>query len=231
MNDWVCDEFRQVGTDYASAEEVEAYDMRMQSFRDVKGEIERILSVIELPSDGMVMEIGTGTAEFALTAAAKCKKVYAVDISPAMLEYSKKKTAARGIGNVEFIHGGFLSFDYNGPKLDAVVTQLALHHLSDFWKMVAVGRIRDSLKPGGRFYLKDVVFSCDYDSYIATFEGWTQGLREIAGDNMASQARDHALKEFSTLDWIMEGILERCGFEIARKEYNNSFGEYLCIKK
>lgn len=55
-----------------------------------------------------------------------------------------------GAGTDEFLPGGFLTYQHQGPPLDAVVTQIALHHLPDFWKQIALLRIFDMLKEGGK---------------------------------------------------------------------------------
>jgi hypothetical protein len=41
--------------------------------------------------------------------------------------------------------------------VDAVVTTLALHHLPDFWKGMALKRVHGMLKRGGRLYIHDVI--------------------------------------------------------------------------
>ena len=96
----------------------EIYDRNMQKFRDVQGEIEEILDFLDLQPDQTVLEIGTGTGEFALAAARRCRKVYAVDLSAGMLRYAEKKAQARGVANVEFLPGGFLTYRHEGAPLD-----------------------------------------------------------------------------------------------------------------
>jgi cyclopropane fatty-acyl-phospholipid synthase-like methyltransferase len=108
----------------------------MQNYRDIDAEIREILSFLNLQPNQTVLEIGTGTGEFALVAARHCSKVYAVD-----------KARSRGINNVRFLQGGFLTYQ-NSTQVDAVVTQLALHHLPDFWKQVALMRMADMLMDG-----------------------------------------------------------------------------------
>jgi hypothetical protein len=48
-----------------------------------------------------------------------------------------------------------------GAPLGAAVTQIALHHLPDFWKQIALIRIAGMLKDGGRLCLRDMVYSFD----------------------------------------------------------------------
>ena len=88
---WQYDEMKQIGKDYGNLEEVEAYDVRHGKFRDIEKENEAILESLRVKTDHVLIDIGTGTGAFALKAARSCAKVYAVDISRAMLEYGKKR--------------------------------------------------------------------------------------------------------------------------------------------
>src|SRR5215475_7731072 len=49
--------------------------------------------------------------------------------------------AERGLGNVEVLRAGFLSYEHAGPPADFVYSRYALHHLPDFWKAVALARL------------------------------------------------------------------------------------------
>ena len=48
---WLYDEFRQIGTDYESDAEIEAYDLRMQKLRDVQNEAKETLCLLDLKPD------------------------------------------------------------------------------------------------------------------------------------------------------------------------------------
>lgn len=229
--DWQYDEFTQLGTDYESIEEVKAYDRRMRNLRDVAAEAEEILGLLEVGPESVVLEIGCGTGEFSITAAARCAGVYAVDISEPMLECARGKAASLGIENVDFRREGYLTFD-SGVKVDAVVTQLALHHLPDYWKAVALTRIWDALKNGGRLFIRDVVFPGEVKSHKAHFQYWLAGAKEIGGDELREEAARHIKCEHSTTDWIMEGLIRNAGFSIVRADYSGLvFATYLCAKR
>ncbi|MHB1457692.1 MAG: class I SAM-dependent methyltransferase [Armatimonadota bacterium] len=226
------DEFKHVGTDYGSVDEVADYDRRMQKMRDIPRESALILDALQLSPDSTILEIGTGTGEFAIAASNRCSKVYAVDVSPVMLQYAKRKADDRGAANIDFIHAGFLSYEHKAAPVDAVVSQLALHHLPDFWKMVALRRIHGMLVNGGRLYLKDVVFSVNAIENPANHFGpFIRGIENSTGADVAETIRSHIRDEFSTLDWIMEGMLQRSGFTIVDARYEHGFfAAYLCTK-
>jgi SAM-dependent methyltransferase len=110
-----------------------------------------------LGADDVVVDFGAGTGTFALEAAKVCKRVIAVDVSPAMVAALR----ARAGENVEVIEAGFLSYEHRGEPPSVVYSRHALHHLPDLWKAVALARIAALLPPGGRFQLRDLVFSFD----------------------------------------------------------------------
>jgi len=226
--EWQYHEPDHPGADFDALAEI--YDRNMQRYRDIQGEIQQILSFLDLQPDQTVLEIGTGTGEFALAAARACARVYAVDLSAGMLRYAEKKAKSRGISNVEFLPGGFLTYRHPSP-VDAVVTQIALHHLPDFWKQIALLRIADMLKQGGRFCLRDMVYSFDPRDHEIFIERFISRAKAMAGPEFAGRIAAHVKNEYSTLDWIMQGMIERAGFEITKVEHQEGFfALYLCTK-
>ena len=81
-----------------------------------------------------------------------------------MLEFARGKAQASGLDNIRFCQGGFLGCHEDKPPVDAVVTQFAMHHLPDFWKEAALRRIAKMLKPNGKLFLNDVIFSFPFSS-------------------------------------------------------------------
>jgi putative AdoMet-dependent methyltransferase len=116
--------------------------------------------------------------------------------------------------------------------MDAVVTQIALHHLPDFWKQIALNRMAEMLKDGGKFCLRDIVYSFDVSDYENAIGNYITRASEIMGDEFANRIAAHVKNEYSTLDWIMEGMIVRAGFRVVRKDYKEGFrGTYFCTTK
>ncbi|HUS74698.1 MAG TPA: class I SAM-dependent methyltransferase [Methanothrix sp.] len=209
----------------------ESYDRNMQKFRDIQGEIEEILDFLDLQPDQSILEMGTGTGEFALAAARRCRKVYAVDLAEGMLRYAEKKARARGLANVEFLQGGFLTYRHQGEQLDGVVSQIVLHHLPDFWKQIALQRMAGMLQKGGKLCLRDVVYSFDPRVHEKFLDEFVSKAAERAGPQFARHISEHVKNEYSTMDWVMQGMIERAGFEIERAEHSYGFFSlYLCTR-
>ena len=228
---WFYDEMKHAGVDYSDVAQVEAYDKRHQKFRDYEKGSQAIIDALGLGSEHTVIDMGAGTGAFALHAAACCKTVYAVDVSQAMLDYTRQKAEKAGISNIVFCQGGFLTYDHRAAAVDALVSVAALHHLPDFWKLVGLRRAAQMLKSGGRLYLFDVVFSSDQADYAAHFDQWVQSMARQVGAEFAAEVETHIRDEYSTYDWVLEGFLRRAGFCIDAITYAEMSGvTYLCTK-
>jgi ubiquinone/menaquinone biosynthesis C-methylase UbiE len=227
---WQYDESIQVGTDYRDENEVRAYDQHMQTLRNIDKESNEIQKALALLADSTVWEVGTGTGECALSIAPNVKHVYATDVSPAMLKHACQKAEQRHINNITFENGGFLSGFRPDPPVDGIVAQLVLHHLPDFWKTIAFDAIVKRLRPKGLLYLRDVVFPSTISDYDAFFGTSIDAIRSKAGDEIAQQTIQHIKTEFSTLDWILEGMIVRSGLKIIEKENQGFLTVYVCEK-
>ena len=155
---WLYDEFRQVGQDFAEADQVADYDRR-QGDRDADNDA--LLTSLGVLAGEVVVDIGTGTGSLGRAAARRGAKVHVVDVSQAMLSCARQRAGDEGLAGITFHHAGFLGFELPAGTADWVFSQMALHHLPDFWKQVALLRIAELLRPGGKFYLSDVVFSVE----------------------------------------------------------------------
>ena len=227
---WWYDEFKHSGVDYTDAEQVALYDRRHQRFRDYKKFAEAVMARLNLEPEATLIDLGVGTGAFALNAARYYKTVYAVDVSDAMLAFTHLKAEQAGLTNIIFCKGGFLTYQHSAARVDAIVSSAALHHLPDMWKWVGLLNVAKMLKPGGKLYLFDVVFPI-LDDYTACFDGWVDSFTTRVGPEFAAEVEAHIRDEFSTFDWVMEGLLRRAGFRIDSAEYDGQLGAtYLCTK-
>jgi putative AdoMet-dependent methyltransferase len=224
--EWQWDECIQQGTDYETDAEVEAYDARMGALRDVDAEHERILAYLQLTPDQTVLEIGTGTGAFTRRAAPHCRLAIGADVSDTMLRYAAGRAQREGLSNAVFRKGGFLTYNHEGDPVDAVVSQLALHHLPDPWKLIGLQRVARIMRPGAKLFLSDVVFA---DHMSADPAAYCEGLVAALPASFAVPMARHLRQEFSTFDWIMRQLLERAGFGIDQADVGSGFmSHYLC---
>ncbi|MBN1120770.1 MAG: methyltransferase domain-containing protein [Anaerolineae bacterium] len=229
--EWYRDENLPTGVDYTDITQVEVYDRRHQRFRDYGAFANHVIEAAGIQPDHTLIDLGAGTGAFVLQAASRCRMIYAVDVSKTMLAFLRQKADLRGIDNVVYCHGGFLTYDHTTAPVDAVISSAALHHLPDFWKLVGLRRVAQMLKPGGRLYLMDVIFSFKPEELHEQVEGWIDGFVKTVGEEFREEVVTHVRDEFSTFDWVMEGFLERAGFRIDSITASDTFtSTYLCTK-
>ena len=229
---WMYNEWRPCGVNYNSVLCAMSYDIHYRTFRDYQREGEQIISLLDLGMDQTVLDMGCGTGAFAVHAAQRCKRVYAVDVSKPMLRCARRKAKKARLNNIEFHHGGFLTYDHQANPVDAIVSTVVLHHLPDFWKLAGLKRLAHMCKTGGKLYLFDVVFSFDMNDYESRLAQWVKSTVERIGMMFAEEVKIHVREEYSTFDWIMEGLLERAGFIIETANYGNDLmAAYLCTRK
>ncbi|MGA1870918.1 MAG: class I SAM-dependent methyltransferase [bacterium] len=229
---WLFNESKSVGVNYFDKKLVREYDKEHEKFRNFEEEALKISDAVDLSKDSIILDIGCGTGGLTTHFSRICKHVYAVDPSDEMIGALKNKIQKQNLTNVTPIQSGFLSYDYLGESLDAVVANICLHHLPDFWKQVALYLFHKFLKPDGKLFLSDVVFDFKPQEYQKTINSWIDGMRSTAGNQMAEEAIIHIREEFSTWDWIMTGMLDRAGFHIDRNtEIMPHIRAYVCTKK
>lgn len=229
-SNWYYDEMKHIGVDFNDPAVVAEYDARQRS--DWEKE-RKEAAEWGLEEGHLLIEYGPGTGTFVLAAAERGANVIAVDVSPAMLDYARRQVLRAQLGGrVEFHQGGFLTYQHRGDLADFVVSQFAFHHLPDFWKSIALDRIFSQLKPGGRFILRDVVFSFPPTEYATQIESWIDRVCSATGQGWSrSDFEMHVRDEYSTYAWILEGLLQRAGFGLERIEYPTpTKAFYVCSK-
>jgi ubiquinone/menaquinone biosynthesis C-methylase UbiE len=228
---WVVDEVAYAGRENLDPAHVARYDGKMDA--EAAGEL-AALQAAGLGGDATVIDMGAGTGQFALVAADVVRRVIAVDVSPVMLECLRSKLRSRGVGNVECVEGGFLTYEHGGEPADLVYSRFALHHLPDFWKAQALVRMADMLRPGGMLRLSDVVYGFEPAEAEACLERWISETASegVEGGWTRAELEEHVRDEHSTFTWLLEPMLERAGFAIEEAEYSEDriLASYRCVK-
>jgi len=230
---WWLDERAHAGREHFDEQHARRYDAKMDAA--AAAEVALLQAAGHLGPGSTVVDLGTGTGQFAVAAAAVCGRVVAVDVSPLMLARLREKLAASGAAsNVETVDAGFLTYEHAGEPADVVYSRFALHHLPDFWQAIALRRIAGMLRPGGVLRLSDVVYGFGPDEAEHCIEAWITKL--MAADVEAGWTRaeiaEHVREENSTFTWLLEPMIVRAGLEIVDATYSDDrmLAQYLCRK-
>jgi SAM-dependent methyltransferase len=230
---WLLDETATIGRENLDEAHVARYDDKEDA--EAADEVRLLRDELALGADAVVVDLGAGTGQFTLAAAAAFGRVVAVDPSPVMLGRLRAKVAAGPPRpNLEIVEAGFLTYDHTGVPADLVYSRYALHHLPDFWKAVALSRMRAMFGPGsgGVVRLWDVVYSFDAAEAEERIERWCASYADDAdgdGSWVRADLEEHVRDEHSTFTWLLEPMIERAGFDIRRVEHSDDgfFASYL----
>lgn len=216
---WLLDETASAGREDLDADHVARYDAKEDA--GAAGEV-ALLTGLGLSRDSLVVDVGAGTGQFVVAVAPACARVVAVDVSPVMLASLRARVAATRLANVDVVEAGMLTYRHEGRPADVVYSRYALHHLPDFWKAVALVRLRGFLRPGGLLRLWDVVYGFEPAAAEERIEAWcATGGSEVDGDWSRAELEEHVRDEHSTFTWLLEPMIEPCGFEIDGAAYTD----------
>jgi SAM-dependent methyltransferase len=209
---WFPDELGMAGRENLDPAHVARYDGKMDA--EAEAEVE-LLTDLGLGAGSIVVEFGPGTGQFTVAVAPHCAKVFAVDVSPPMLQRLGGKLASRRLDNVELVRGGFLSYAHHSELADFVYSRFALHHLPDFWKAMTLLRVRAMLRPGGVFRLWDVIYDFPLAEAQDRIEAWcATGGQSVEGEWSRAELEEHVRDEHSTFTWLIEPMMAQANFEI-----------------
>lgn len=225
--DWWLDELAHAGAEHLDDGYVAGYERK--AGYDGLADVEVLLE-LGLDAGATVVDLGAGTGVFTRAVAPHCRRVVAVDVSPAMVDVLRRRVAADGLGNVDVVHGGYLSYEHAGARADFVFSRNALHQVPDFWKGIALARVRAMLRPGGILRLHDLVFDFEPADAPERIAAWTAGaVDDPARGWTEAELAEHVRIEYSTYSWLFEPLLERVGFEILDAAYvRGAYGAYTC---
>ncbi|MBD2464525.1 methyltransferase domain-containing protein [Oscillatoria sp. FACHB-1407] len=227
---WLYNEFQHVGTDFEDPTQVETYDRNQRS--STPETEQALITQLGIFGGHTVIDLGCGTGTFAIQAALAGAQVFAIDVSQNMLTYAQRKAESSGATNIQFHQAGFLTYEHTAVPVDFIVSKFALHHLPDFWKMVAFQRMVTMLKQNGTFYLRDVVFSFAPSDYQTHLNDWIQRMAKPVAEGWTMQDFEtHIREEYTTFGWILEGMLTQAGLAIASAHYPTpTYAEYISTK-
>ncbi len=128
------------------------------SFVSRSGDI--VFSLIEPCVNDTVLDVGCGDGFLTIKVARACKEAIGVDISSKLLEKARRKALEQGITNAEFHRSSFedLVDELDEESPNKVMSNYAMHHLTDEMKIVFVERLAGFMTRPARIVIGDIMW-------------------------------------------------------------------------
>ena len=122
--------------------------------KKVKEEREKILPAVAIQSSDRVLDLGSGTGQWACEFAKNAKYVCAVESSPKMQALAMGNARSQGIFNIEFVE--CLAQEFHATvKFDLIFISGLMIYLNDCDALKLVKNCANNLTDGGRLVLRD----------------------------------------------------------------------------
>jgi 2-polyprenyl-3-methyl-5-hydroxy-6-metoxy-1,4-benzoquinol methylase len=115
----------------------------------------RIVKLTGATRTSSMLSIGCGIGDTELLLAPNVQWLTGIDLSPAAIQQARADAARQQISNVTFESGTIEDLRAKGSQFDVIIAVFLLHHLPDKPLQEFPQRVKELLRPGGRFYALD----------------------------------------------------------------------------
>ena len=133
------------------------------------------------PDAKRVMDLGCGGGNYAVKVTSLLADVDCtlVDLSANMLAKAEERVAANISGKVLAVQGDYRDIPLEENAYDVITAGTTLHHLrgDEEWETV-FGKVYRALKPGGTFWINDIVISETDEISQMMLGGWVSILKK-----------------------------------------------------
>jgi len=167
-----------------------------------------ILDLAQIPSEGKILEIGTGTGKATTPFAEEGYHITALDPNRKFIEIVKRRLA--GFPNVEFLVSSFEKARLPKDEFDLIIAAQSIHWIRPNFRFTKTGKI---LKEGG------------YLAVFANFQARDAELEKQVRELYKEHCPNYPGTEFGTLREIQQEFEQSDFFaKIKRKTYRRNIG-------
>lgn len=188
-----------------------------------------------IPNAKSVLDLGCGAGNYAmkLLQIIPSFDITLVDLSQPMLTKAVERISTVNKGEINAIQTDFISLELPDESFDAVVTGAALHHLrsDDEWETV-FAKVYKSLKPGGCFFISDLIIHDNPKINELMWRRYADYLVGVGGEDYQKNVFDYIEKEDTprSINYQL-GLMKKIGFSYTDVLHKNGcFGVFGGIK-
>jgi tRNA (cmo5U34)-methyltransferase len=187
------------------------------------------------PQATRALDVGCGAGNYALKLLQALPElnIDLIDLSRPMLERATERLGAVSKGEVRAFEGDIRTLPLEAERYDIIVAAAALHHLrgDDEWEHV-FGKLYAALKPGGCFWISDLVEHAPAQVSALMWQRYADYLTGLGG----AAYRDHVLSYIEREDtprplFYQLELLRAVGFrELDVLHKNSTFAAFGGVK-
>ena len=184
------------------------------------------LAVSIKPDVKNLLDIGSGAGNNTIAILREKSRINCdlVDVSKPMLDKARERLSVEQAGQVRVLHGNFRDITLPLSHYDLIVAAAVLHHLRDDedWKR-CFKKIYGLLRPGGAFFVSDLVYHQHQAIHDAMWERYGKHLESIGGSSYREKVFDYIDVEDTprSLSYQME-LMKKVGFTTFDVLHKNS---------
>lgn len=179
------------------------------------------------PAPERILDIGCGAGNNSLRlrlSAGMDFQIDLIDLSQPMLERACQRLTGVNRAEISRWQGDFRDWPSPGPQYDVIIAAAVFHHLRDDrdWEK-AFEKVFHSLKPGGSFWITDLVFHDDPAIHQMMWERYGQYLVSLGGEEYRDAVFQYIDQEDSprSLTYQMN-LMHQVGFSQVDVLHKNS---------
>ncbi|MFY9150430.1 MAG: methyltransferase domain-containing protein [Prolixibacteraceae bacterium] len=192
-------------------------------------------AVLLNPGANQIMDLGCGGGNYAVKVTSFLPETNCtlVDLSANMLEKAKERVQKNTSGAVVTIQGDYRDISFGENCYDIITAGTTLHHLREDQEWNSVfSKIYNSLKPGGSFWINDIVVSETGEINQMMLDGWIGEMKKHHNQEEIEMYLNRYETEDTprTLSYQLD-LLKRVGFSktiVLHKHFN--FAAFGAIK-
>jgi len=187
------------------------------------------------PGAKRLLDIGCGAGNYTLKLlqSLPLSEIALIDLSQPMLERARQRISAVTPARTQVYQLDIREFTCGEEEYDVVVAAAVLHHLrtDEEWRAV-FARIRHSLRPGGSFWVSDLVHHSNPAVQAMMWERYGDYLVQLKGEDYREQVFAYIEQEDSPRPLLFQlDLLREVGFqEIEVLHKNGCFAAFGAIK-
>ena len=193
-------------------------------------------ATVTTPHAATMLDVGCGGGNYTLKLLERLPNlnVTLTDLSQVMLDHAVQRVHPKTTGSVEAIHSDIRELDLGQNRFDIIVASAVLHHLrtDEEWRSV-FQKLHDAVKPGGSFWIFDIVESPVFEIQAIHWRRYGEYLVGVGGTAYREELFNRIIEEDTPRSVPYQlNLLREVGFnEVELLHKNSCYAAFGALKR